>query len=274
MMDDIKLFDSHCHLDMEEFAGEVEDVLSRSRDAGLRRLLLAACDEASSLAVLALRERYGDFGVELWASAGVHPHEAGSVRHDLPASLIGLASRESVAAVGEIGLDYYYDNSPREAQKAVFESQLEWAVRVQKPVLVHLRNAKERSGGDAYCEALSIMKNFSPRLAGVIHCFSGDISDARAALDMGFYISFAGPLTYPKSDELRRAAAFIPDDRILCETDSPYLAPQGWRGKRNEPALVREVYLTMARLRGVGVEELAEVVWENGERLFAQTMRA
>jgi TatD DNase family protein len=177
-----------------------------------------------------------------------------------------LATNCEVAAIGEIGLDYYYDNSPRDVQRAVFEAQTEWAERAKKPVLVHLRNAPTR--GDAYGEAMAIIANHSKLSGGVIHCFSGGVDDARRALDLGFYISFAGPITYPKSSELREAAAYVPTDCILCETDSPYLPPQSKRGRRNEPALVREVYEKVAQARGVSLNEFSVSVWENCERLF------
>jgi TatD DNase family protein len=145
---------------------------------------------------------------------------------------------------------------------------MEWAERAKKPILVHLRNAPSRDAGDAYGDAMAAIANHPKLSGGVIHCFSGVVDDARRALDLGFYISFAGPVTYPKSSELREAAAYIPTDRILCETDSPYLAPQTRRGKRNEPAFVREVYEKIAQARGTSLDEFSASVWENGERLF------
>ncbi|MDR1471473.1 MAG: TatD family hydrolase [Synergistaceae bacterium] len=274
MEDRLKLFDSHCHLDMEAFHDDRDEVISRASEAGVVRLLLAACDEASSIEVLRMA-RNSDERVEIWASSGVHPHEASSVKQGLPPSLEALASNDETAAIGEIGLDYYYDNSPREIQRAAFELQLEWAARADKPVLVHLRNAPLRESGDAYGEAMSMIKNH-PALerGGVIHCFSGDVGDARTALDIGFYISFAGPVTYPKAADLRSAAAFVPLDRILCETDSPYLAPLSRRGRRNEPALIRETYMKIAELRGISLESLAKEVWRNGERLFHTNLQS
>ena len=263
----IQLFDSHCHLDMQEFRGGVREALLRAREAGVCRVLLAACDEASSYEVLNIARTVEACGVEVWAAAGVHPHEAAGVQGGLPEELTDLGSNRLVVAIGEMGLDYYYDNSPRDVQAAVFEEQLEWAGRVDKPVIVHLRNAAERSHGDAYKDAIAILKCHRGA-RGVIHCFSGNKSDAAAALDLGFYISFAGPLTYPKAQELRDVAAYVPLDRILCETDSPYLAPQTYRGKRNEPAYVRYVYERLAEVRGVPPEELAPIIWKNSERLF------
>jgi TatD DNase family protein len=251
---------------MEEFGGDVGDVLARARAAGVCRAMLAACDERSGIEVVRLAERYKESGVELLASVGIHPHEAALVRN-LPAGMRSMSRAKEVSAIGEMGLDYYYDNSPRNIQRDIFELQLELASDVKKPVIVHLRGSKERVLGDAYAEAMSVMKNY-PGLRGVIHCFSGNTDDARAALDMGFYISFAGPVTYPKAAELREAAAYVPIGRLLCETDSPYLAPQSKRGKRNEPAFVRAVYDKIAEIRGISFESLAETVWENGENLF------
>jgi TatD DNase family protein len=266
MSEKMRLFDSHCHLDMEEFLGDVADVLLRARAAGVLRVMLAACDVPSSAAIVQLAGRHKESSVELLASAGVHPHEAASAAKALP-ELESMSSRDEVSAIGEIGLDYYYDSSPRNIQRDVFRFQLELASAVKKPTLIHLRNSKERGSGDAYGDAMSIMKGY-PGLSGVIHCFSGNMDDARFALDMGFYISFAGPITYPKATELREAAVYVPLDMLLCETDSPYLAPQSNRGKRNEPALVRDIYAKIAEIRGISLEKLAETVWRNGETLF------
>jgi TatD DNase family protein len=259
---------------MEEFKGEVDAVLARALDAGVNRLLLAACDEASSGAVLKLSGEKRETSPQIWASIGIHPHEAEEALKsdgvlERLAGLLELPCAASVVAIGEMGLDFYYDNSPRTAQAEVFERQILMAKAVRKPIIVHLRNAANRSEGDAYREAVAIMKSAGADSGGgVIHCFSGERRDAKAALDMGFYISFAGPVTYPKADELRDAARYVPPDRILCETDSPYLAPQSRRGRRNEPSFVREVYERVADVRGLPVTEFAAAVWENGEKLF------
>ncbi|MDR1580343.1 MAG: TatD family hydrolase [Synergistaceae bacterium] len=268
MSGEIKLFDSHCHLDMEAFDGDFDAVVSRAAEAGVTCALLAACDVHSSFEVIRIAREVKRPDLAFLASAGVHPHEAASVRGGLPRELEKLVENCEVAAIGEIGLDYYYDNSPRDVQVDVFEAQMEWAERAKKPILVHLRNAPSRNAGDAYGEAMAAIANHPNLSGGVIHCFSGCVDDARRALDLGFYISFAGPITYPKASELREAAAYVPTDRILCETDSPYLAPQTHRGKRNEPAFVREVYEKIAQLRGVRLDEFSASLWENGKRLF------
>lgn len=268
-MMEIRLFDSHCHLDMKDFAGRIDEVLENAYSAGVRKILLAACDEMSSYEVIRIASGGEQCGVEILASAGVHPHDASGVAGGLPEELTDLSSNPRVVAIGEMGLDFYYDNSPRDVQRDVFARQIEWAKRARKPIIVHLRNAEKRADGDAYKDALGIMKKNGAHLCGgVIHCFSGETDDARGALDMGFYISFAGPVTYPKAQSLRDTAAFVPLDRLLCETDSPYLAPQSRRGKRNEPALVRDVYEKIAEVRKMPLEELAEAVWQNGRNLF------
>jgi len=231
-------------------------------------MLLAACDEPSSRKAAQIASEKNASGVELLASAGVHPHDAESVANGLPDELVEISIRPETVAIGEIGLDFYYDNSPRETQRKIFEQMLDLAARARKPVILHLRNAKIRSEGDAYGEAVSMIKNFTGLSGCVLHCFSGDKADARKALDMGYFLSFAGPLTYPKADELREIAVYSPADRILCETDAPYLAPQSRRGRRNEPALVRDVYEKLAELKNLGLGEIAGIVWDNGERLF------
>lgn len=268
---EIKLFDSHCHLNMEEFRDKIDETLQRAATAGVRRLLLVAFDEPSSYDAVRIAGAGNPYGVFIQAAPGVHPHDADTVPHELPAELTDLADGRHVAAIGEMGLDYYYDNSPRDTQAQVFERQIEWAKRTGKPIVVHLRNAADRTQGDAYRDALRILRRVdAAACGGVIHCFTGEIPDARAALDLGFYISFAGVVTYPKAQALRDAAAFVPSDRILCETDSPYLAPQSRRGKRNEPALVREVYEKIAEVRKTPLAAFAAAVWQNGERLFGK----
>jgi len=253
---------------MKEFNDDLDEVLTRAAEAGVKRILLAACDEPSSRKAAQIASGKNTAGIELLASAGVHPHDADSVANGLPDELAQISLKPETAAIGEIGLDFYYDNSPRATQRKVFEQMLDLAVRTNKPVILHLRNAKIRSEGDAYSEAVSMIKNFAGLSGGVLHCFSGNKTDARKALDMGYFLSFAGPLTYPKADELREIAVYSPADRILCETDAPYLAPQSRRGRRNEPALVLDVYEKLAELKDLALGEIAEIIWDNGKRLF------
>jgi TatD DNase family protein len=166
-----------------------------------------------------------------------------------------------VVAIGETGLDFHYDPSPRNLQRDCFRQHIDLAINSGKPLVVHVR--------EAYDEALDVLRRENAdRCGGVIHCFAGEWRHAVEALDLGFYVSFAGPVTYPRSTGLREVAAKIPMDRLLCETDSPYLAPQPWRGKSNQPAYVAAVYETVAATRGIPIEELAEEVWRNAARLF------
>lgn len=265
----MQLFDTHCHLYMEEFAADAGDAIDRMRDAGVVRAMVIGCDEVSSHEAIRFARSHAESGVSFGATVGVHPHDASTVERGLPEELTDLAGSDAVRAIGEIGLDYFYDSSPRPVQRQAFAEQIAWARRAMKPIVIHLRSAKDPSDGNAYKDAFDIMRaERANECRGVLHCFSGGTSEARTALDMGFYVSFAGPVTYPKSTELRDAAKFVPDDMILCETDSPYLAPQSRRGKRNEPANVREVYEKIAEVRGAPLEKFAERVWLNGETIF------
>lgn len=264
-----RLIDTHCHVYMDEFAEDARETLDRARDVGVSRAMVIGCDELSSFAAVRFAKDNSSAGSELRASIGVHPHEADGIGATISDELEDLAENEHVRAVGEIGLDYFYDNSPRRKQIEVFEMQVFFARRVKLPIIVHIRNAQARSDGDAYRESMALLKRcHADECGGIIHCFSGDRDDARAALDLGFHISFAGPITYPKAEELREAARYSPIDRILCETDSPYLAPQKKRGKRNEPANVLSVYEKIAEIKERSLEEFAEIVWQNAEDLL------
>ncbi|MDO9508135.1 MAG: TatD family hydrolase [Thermovirgaceae bacterium] len=254
-----RLADTHCHLAMEDFAGDLAETLERACIAGVEKMLIAGSDEKASIDAFGLVSREKSCG--LFVAVGIHPHDSNSASGGIPRSVSELALDPAVAAVGETGLDYFYDHSPREIQKEVFVLHAALARECAKPLVVHVR--------DAYDDAIEILRRErASECGGVIHCFSGEMHHARAAIDLGFYISFAGPLTYPKNETLRKIASELPLERILCETDSPYLSPQPRRGKRNEPANVRFVYEELARVRGISVEECAEAVWKNALRLF------
>ena len=263
------LVDTHCHLNKEYYPDGLSEVFGNALKSDVKRLIFASADLASTREAVTLAEKHHG-APEIWALAGVHPHEASSVSEGLPEELESLAMSNKVSAVGEIGLDFYYDNSPREMQREVFRSQIRLAKKINKPVVIHVRDSAKRSSGDANSEMLAILNEESADLiGGVIHCFSGDRQNAIDALEMGFYISFAGPVTYPKNKALREIAMdTVPLDRILCETDSPYLAPQQIRGRTNEPCHVRDVYELISMLKGMSLEEFAAAVKENGERLF------
>lgn len=263
------LVDTHCHLNKKYYPDGLSQVFVNALNSDVKRLLLASVDLDSTKEAVALAEKHEGMP-ELWALAGVHPHEASSVSEGLPEELERLAVSSKVSAVGEIGLDFYYDHSPRETQREVFRWQIRLAKKIGKPIVIHVRDSVKRSSGDANSETLAILKEESAdQIGGVIHCFSGDRQNALDALDLGFYISFAGPITYPKNQALREIAMeTIPLDRILCETDSPYLAPQQIRGKKNEPCHVRAVYEMISMLKSIPFEKFVEAVKENGERLF------
>ena len=249
------LVDSHAHLDDSEFDADRAEVMDRARAAGVRTILIAGGgtgpDHLDS--PLAIAENH-DW---IYASVGVHPHEARHFTDSHAEGILKLARHPKVVAVGEIGLDYYYDRSLRDVQQQVLIRQMELARELRRPIIIHCR--------DAWADLRTIAAAHwqSAGLGGILHCFTGSPDDARVFLDWGFYISFAGNLTFKKAESLREAARQIPLDRLLTETDSPYLAPVPHRGRRNEPAYVRHVAQELARLRDLSQEALAPQVLEN-----------
>jgi TatD DNase family protein len=259
------MIDSHCHLADDAFADDLEGVVERAREAGLERALciLAAGDQKEALAAARVRTLWP----EVKFSTGIHPHNAGQFaarRGEIDGVLRRGVAEWSAVAIGEIGLDYHYDFSPREVQQAVFRAQAAVAVELSLPVIIHTREATE--------DTFRILRDAGPKLRGVFHCFTGDTDMARQALDIGFYISLAGILTFPKADTLRDVAKLVPADRLLIETDAPYLAPVPHRGKRNEPAFVARVAETVAALRGVPAAELAAQMTRNFDAFFGPTV--
>jgi len=251
------LFDTHAHLHFPEFAGDLGAVLARARAAGVRRMVTIGTDVATSRAAVALAAREPD----VWAAVGIHPHEAISADDTALVEIERLASDARVVAIGETGLDFFRDLAPREAQARAFRAQLALARRTGKPVLVHCRDAHE--------ETLSLLAAEGAReRGGIMHCFSGDLGIARRCLDLGLLISLAGPVTYPKPGALPEVARMIPSDRLVVETDCPYLPPQPYRGKRNEPAYVAITAARVAELRGEPLPDLAARMSENARALF------
>lgn len=252
--------DSHAHLDDARFDADRAAVLARARQAGLERILAIASgtrlEEFET--TLRLAEQH-DF---LWTAIGIHPHEARHATDNLLVGLEGLARRPRVLAWGEIGLDYHYDHSPRDVQQSVFRRQLQLARALKLPIVIHCR--------EAWDDCLEILEQeWAPSgLGGILHCFSGGGDVAKRVLDWGFLISFAGNVTFPRALELRAAAGAVPVDHLLIETDCPYLAPQPWRGQRNEPAYVVEVAAELGRLRGLSREEVGARTSENFLRLL------
>ncbi len=251
------LFDSHCHLDDERFSEDMPQAVARMRENSVTRCVCVGSDLASSERCIAVAREYDG----VYAACGVHPHEAKDVADDYLQRLQALLSEKKVVALGEIGLDYYYDLSPRDVQMRVFEEQLDLAYRLNVPAIFHIR--------DAHGDMLSAFRARKGALpSGVIHCFSGSAETAREYVKMGFYISFSGPLTFKKAPNLWEAALAVPQDRLLVETDSPYLSPEPLRGRRNEPANVRYVCEKLAALRGLSLEEMARVTTENALRVY------
>jgi len=252
------LVDSHAHLDMEEFDRDRDEVIARAGRAGVGAILCPReLTGARSAAGLGVNEAPGPV---LLAAAGVHPHEARRLRPETLGRLGAMAAAREIRAVGEIGLDFHYNLSPPETQRELFRAQLGLAGRAGLPAIIHSRNAGK--------EILGIIREEGFTSGGVLHCFTETWEIAEAALEAGFYISFSGIVTFPKAGELRAVAAKVPLDRILVETDAPYLAPVPNRGKRNEPAYVVETARLLAGLRGLPLEEFAAATSANFFRLF------
>lgn len=251
------LIDTHCHLDADRFDDDRAAMIERARAAGVRRMVTVGCDEENSRRALGLAATHDD----VWATVGVHPHEAAQASERFDDVLEGLAASERCVAIGECGLDYYYDHSPRERQREVFARQVALARRVQKPLVIHVR--------DAWSECLDVLHAEGARDAGgVIHCFSGSLEDAKRSLELGFYLSIPGIVTFKSPGELPDVVRMAPMDRLLVETDSPYLAPAPYRGKRNEPAYVLEVARKVAELRGMALDDVIEQTGANARALF------
>jgi len=252
--------DSHAHLDDTDFDPDRDAVIERARAAGLRYILVAGGgtgpDRLDSPLTIAEAHDW------IYASVGVHPHEARHFTDSHAEQILQLARRRKAVAVGEIGLDYYYNHSPRDVQKQVLIRQMELARELKLPIIIHCRDA----WADLHAIAETHWK--SSGRGGILHCFTGTRDDAQAFLEWGFLISFAGNLTFKKAENLREVARLIPLDRLLTETDSPYLAPMPFRGKRNEPAYVREVTQELARIRNLPAEEFARQVLGNFERFL------
>ena len=254
------LIDSHCHLDFKDFGAEREEVLARARRAGVAGMLTICTKITAFPAVRALAEAHD----ELWCSVGIHPHEAAHQPETNAAALVDFARHPKVVGIGETGLDFYYDHSPHDRQESVFRAHAAAARETGLPIIVHTRNADERTAQMLQEESQG------GRLTGVIHCFSSGRQLAEKALELGFYISLSGIVTFKNAEELRSIARDVPLDRLLVETDAPYLAPLPHRGKRNEPAFVVHTAQRVAELKGVAPEELARATTENFFRLFTK----
>lgn len=254
------LIDSHAHIDAPQFEQDRDAMLDRARAAGVNTILAIGTGPGPAKldAAIPFAESY-DW---IYTTVGIHPHEAKEVAPAHLETLAQLGKHPKVIAWGEIGLDYFYDHSPRAVQQRVFREQMELAHAAQLPIIIHCR--------DAWSDCLDILEEaWKPTgFGGILHCFTSTIEDAQRGLDMGFLVSFTGNLTFPKAQNIRDVAKALPLENILIETDSPYLAPQPMRGKRNEPAYVAEVAKALANVRNLGTEETAATTAENFRRFF------
>ena len=271
--------DSHAHLDGPQFASDLDATIQRAYDAGIRALLaIGNGDGPDDIAcAIPFAERYP----WIYASIGVHPHEARLLTPAHLDTMKTLAAHPRVIAIGEIGLDYWYDHSPRDIQQQAFRQQLTVAAATRLPILIHCRPSQAPAAGsaalpdpalstDAWEDLLAILRTdwAHTALGGVMHCFTGNLAQAKASLDLGFILSFAGNISYPKAQNIRDAAAMVPLDRFFLETDCPYLAPTPYRGKRNEPAYVIETTRHFAQLRNLSPEDAGSLALANFHRFF------
>lgn len=254
------LIDSHAHIQGNEYDGEVEAVIERARGVGVEKIIAVggAGDMSSNTDAIALADSFH----AVYATVGMHPHDAKDVGIEELETLRGLTTHPKVVAVGETGLDYYYNHSSHELQEQAFSSFIHMACETGLPIVVHERDAAEKA-------AELLRQEGNGKLCGVIHCFTGNYKAARAYLDLGFYLSFTGIITFKNAEPLRAVVRQIPLDRILVETDAPYLTPVPHRGKRNEPAYVRFVAETVAKVRGISLEEVASITTANTQKLFS-----
>lgn len=251
------LFDSHAHIDDSRFDSDRLETIARARENGVTGIINIGADMASSERSVALAQAHEG----IYAAVGIHPHDAkAAVNADYDRMAEWVEREAKVVAIGEIGLDYYYDLSPREVQQEVFIRHIDLARQLRKPIIIHDR--------DAHGDVMNIVKKEAKGIIGVFHCYSGSLEMAKEVLKLGFYVSFAGPVTFAKSAKLKEIAAAVPLERLLVETDSPYLTPHPHRGRRNEPAHVRLVAEEVARLRGLSLEAVAAATTQNVKQLF------
>lgn len=255
----LPIVDSHCHLDFQDFREDLPDVLTRARQSGIVSMI--SVGSGGDIATAQRAVELADHEPDIYAAVGFHPHDAAKMTLEDWSVLDTLARATRVVGIGETGLDYFYEHSPKHTQAEVFRRFLSLASSVNKPVICHVR--------DAQVDAATILHQGPlPDSGGVIHCFSGTTEDARRYLDLGLHLSFSGVITFKKADEIRKAAAYAPLDRILVETDAPYLAPIPHRGKRNEPAFVLRTLEALAGVRAISLGHAAEATTANAFRLF------
>ncbi len=253
------LIDAHCHLDDEQFTIDLDAVIARAAAAGVTTIITAGTDVAASRAAVALADQYET----VYAAVGIHPHQAESFNDTALAEIRALAQRRKVVAIGEIGLDFHYaDGAPREIQERNFIAHLDLAEELGLPAVIHDR--------EAHREVIDILKRRKGKPRGMLHCFSGDMEMAQQAMDLGFYISFAGPVTFQNARRVQEIARTLPLERIVIETDAPYLSPHPQRGKRNEPANVAQVAAKIAEIKSMEFAMVQTVTATNCHTLFGQ----
>ena len=280
------LLDSHAHLEMPQFDADRDEMLARAATAGVESVLAigSGTGPGSLDCAIKLADEVAASSTphpRIFATIGIHPHEAKLATDTDFVEMEILAKNPHVIAWGEIGIDYYYDHSPREVQYAVFQRQMELASAAGLPIIIHCRPSKNPVSGspeiyDAWDDCLALLrKHWAPSgLGGILHCFAGTLDHAKQGIEMGFLISFAGNVTFPKAQPIRDVATALPLEHMLIETDSPFLAPVPHRGKRNEPAFVAQTAAKIAELRGITVAEVGTVTAANFYRLFPQTRQA
>jgi len=263
--------DSHCHPENKRFDADRMDIFIRAKNAGVATLLAIGNGDGPGTGTFDCAIKLADEFDGVYATVGIHPHEAALASPADIEQLVALARHPKVIAWGEIGLDYFYDHSPRELQQTVFVQQLELAKAARLPVIIHCRPSDNST--NAWDDVLRLLREtwVSTGLGGVMHCFGGSLEHARDSLSLGFLVSFAGNVTYPKAQNIRDAAAFVPLDQMLIETDSPYLAPVPHRGKRNEPAFITEVAQQIGVVRGLSSDEIGRRTTENFQRFFLKS---
>lgn len=257
------MIDTHCHLNFKTYDNDRDEVVARMHEHGIDRVIVPAIDVDTCHEVIALTKQYS----EVYGAAGIHPNDTANWQPELIDSIREFAAKPKIVSIGEIGLDYYWDKSPPATQKVAFKAQLALAAELELPVIIHNREAHD----DVIAMLEEWASDLPPSLhqrAGVLHSFSAPQEVADRALQAGFYIGFTGPVTFKKADDLRAVAVTIPLDRILVETDGPFLSPHPRRGKRNEPANVRYVVEKLAEIHGISTDEMAHITTENAERLF------
>ncbi len=252
----MNIVDTHCHLDDQRYDQDRDDVLQRAWDLGIEFLINVSYDTGSAQQAVQLAQKLD----RVYAAVGIHPHDASSYSADTEETLRQLAQAPKVVAIGEIGLDYYYDNSPRDVQREAFRRQMELAIDLGLPVVIHNR--------DAHQDTIDILKEFAGRARGLLHCFSGSYETARICLDLGYYLAFGGSITFKNARKLREVVQQVPLDRMVLETDCPYLTPVPHRGKRNEPSYVSHVAEKVADIRNLDLAEVAAVTTANARKVF------